>query len=58
MHFRNENSTIVGPKKTDRNNYDVGILLNSCDQGYGIFNMDNQTVFFIEKHLGDIFNYF
>jgi len=35
-------------------NYDVAVLMNSCDQGYGIFAMDEQSVSFFEKHLSDI----
>jgi hypothetical protein len=36
--------------------YDKAVILNSCDQGYGIFTMDDSTVFFFEKYLSDIFN--
>jgi len=36
--------------------HDFAILLNSCDQGYGIFTMDDSTVFFFEKHLSQVFN--
>jgi hypothetical protein len=28
--------------------------MNSCDQGYGIFTMDDHSVFFFEKYLGDL----
>ena len=36
--------------------YDVGFLMNSCDQGYGIFTMDDHSMYFIEKFLSDIYN--
>ena len=36
--------------------YDVGFLMNSCDQGYGIFTMDDHSMYFIEKYLSDIYN--
>lgn len=29
---------------------------NSCDRGYGIFTMDDSSVFFLEKHLSSLFN--
>lgn len=35
--------------------YDLAVLLNACDRGYGIFSLDDSTVFFIEKHLSDAF---
>ena len=28
--------------------------MNSCDQGYGIFTMDDPSVFFFEKYLGEL----
>ena len=36
--------------------YDIAILMNSCDQGYGIFSMDEHSVSFFEKHLSDLCN--
>ena len=45
-----------GFDKLDPMTYDTAIILNSCDQGYGIFTMDDTTVFFFEKYLSDIFN--
>ena len=34
--------------------YDFACLMNSCDQGYGIFTMDDPSVFFFEKYLGEL----
>lgn len=48
--------TIFDGKAVLREQYDVGVLLNSCDRGYGIFNFDDQTVYFLEKYLSDIHN--
>jgi hypothetical protein len=31
IDFKDDDTSIIGPAKTERNNYDVGILLNSCD---------------------------
>jgi len=45
-----------GFDKLDPLSYDRAIILNSCDQGYGIFTLDDSTVFFFEKYLSDIFN--
>lgn len=36
--------------------YDTAIVPNSCDRGYGIFTMDDNSVFFLEKHLSTLFN--
>lgn len=36
--------------------YDIAIILNSCDRGYGIFPLEDSTAYFIEKHLSDVFN--
>jgi hypothetical protein len=35
---------------------ECAVLLNSGDQGYGIFIMDDYSVFFFEKHLSSIYN--
>lgn len=31
--------------------YDCAIVLNSCDKGYGIFTMDDSSVYFFEKYM-------
>ena len=55
VHLLNKESainftgTIIEHKSPDK--YDVGILLNSCDQGYGFFSMDSISVYFFEGHL-------
>ena len=43
-------------KDKDPVNYDLAVLVNSCDQGYGIFMMDDISVFFFEKWLSSLFN--
>jgi len=40
----------------NHNDYETAILLNSCDRGYGIFTMDDNSVFFFEKHISDVYN--
>ena len=42
----------------DRSAFEVGCLVNSCNRGYGIFCQDDASIFFLERHLSDIFNYF
>ena len=34
--------------------YETAVLINSCDQGYGIFTLDDSSCFFFEKHLGTL----
>ena len=46
--------TILGDKSPV--DYDVGFLMNSCDQGYGIFTIDDHSMYFVEKYLSDIYN--
>ena len=37
--------------------FDCAVLLNSCDSGYGIFTLDESSVFFFERNLSSVFNY-
>ena len=46
-----QNTILEGKKPQD---YDFALLMNSCDQGYGIFTMDDHSVFFFEKYLGEL----
>lgn len=50
--------TIFQGKAQKQQDYDLGVLINSCDRGYGIFNFDDHTVRFLEKSLSGIHNYF
>ena len=43
-------------KDKDLESYALAVLPNSCDQGYGIFTIDENSVYFFEKYLGDLFN--
>lgn len=46
------------PGFADRSAFEVGCLVNSCNRGYGIFCQDDASIFFLERHLSDMFNYF
>lgn len=37
--------------------FDCAVILNSCDSGYGIFTLDESSVFFFERNLSSVFNY-
>ena len=43
-------------KDKDLESYALAVLPNSCDQGYGIFTIDENSAYFFEKYLGDLFN--
>mmetsp|Transcript_19659 Transcript_19659/g.30350 ORF Transcript_19659/g.30350 Transcript_19659/m.30350 type:complete len:97 (+) Transcript_19659:1810-2100(+) len=45
----NLEGTLLDGKSPDK--YDAAILLNSCDQGYGIFSLDSMSVYFFERNL-------
>jgi hypothetical protein len=37
--------------------FDQAVLLNACNMGYGIFNLDDRSMYFFEKYLSEVYNY-
>lgn len=46
----------LSEKAANRLGFERGFLVNSDNSGYGIFILDDETVYFLENHLSRIYN--